>query len=75
MYAQPSVERWLKTRTREQVLGELRRRVIAPIDPKNERSIRVAERLCLAHDRDVLQNGSKTVRLYALDARRVRLHA
>jgi RimJ/RimL family protein N-acetyltransferase len=50
------------------VLEEVRRRVIALIDADNERSIAVAERLGLTHARDVLQNGSKTMRLYALDA-------
>jgi RimJ/RimL family protein N-acetyltransferase len=55
-------------RCRDFVLEEVRRRVIALIDPDNESSIAVAERLGLSHARDVLQNGSKTMRLYALDA-------
>ena len=55
-------------RCRDFVLEEVRRRVIALIDPDNERSIAVAERLGLSHARDVLQNGSKTMRLYALEA-------
>ena len=52
---------------RDYVLERIRPRVIALIDPENERSIRVAERLGLAHERNVLQNGSKTMRLYALE--------
>ena len=40
--------------------------MIALINPENERSIVVAERLGLGHERDVLQNSSKTLSLYAL---------
>jgi RimJ/RimL family protein N-acetyltransferase len=47
--------------------------VVALIEPENERSIAVAERLGLAHERDVLQKGATRVRLYALDAGRVPL--
>jgi RimJ/RimL family protein N-acetyltransferase len=50
----------------ERLLEELRRRVIALIDPENERSIAVAERLGLSHKRDVLQNSSKTMRPHTL---------
>jgi hypothetical protein len=43
------------------------------IDGQNEGSIAVAERLGLAHERDVLQKGVNAMRLYALEARRVPL--
>jgi ribosomal-protein-alanine N-acetyltransferase len=54
---------------RDYVFGELGRpRVIALIDPENERSIAVAERLGLSHERDVFQLGVRWVRLYAREA-------
>jgi RimJ/RimL family protein N-acetyltransferase len=48
------------------ILG--RTRVVALIDPENAASIAVAERLGLAHERDILQSRTQPVRLYALDA-------
>jgi RimJ/RimL family protein N-acetyltransferase len=51
---------------RDYVFGELGRpRVIALIDPENDRSIAVAERLGLVHERDVFQLGVRWARLYA----------
>jgi len=51
---------------REFVLTQVRPRVIALIDPENVRSIAVAERLGLAHERDVLLKGEKVARVYAV---------
>ena len=52
---------------RDFVLEHVRPRVIALIDPENVRSIAVAERLGLSHERDVLQNGEKSMRVYAIE--------
>jgi RimJ/RimL family protein N-acetyltransferase len=53
---------------RDYVLGELSRpRVIALINSQNDRSISVAERLGLTHERDVLERGNRWVRLYAFE--------
>jgi RimJ/RimL family protein N-acetyltransferase len=49
---------------RDYVLDEVRSRVVALIDPDNVRSIAVAERLGLAHERDVRRNGAHITRLY-----------
>ena len=50
---------------RDYVLEQLRPRVVALIDPENVRSIAVATRLGLTHERDVLRNGETKTRLYA----------
>jgi RimJ/RimL family protein N-acetyltransferase len=55
---------------RDYVLGRVRERVVALIDPDNVRSIAVAERLGLAHERDVLRNGETPTRLYAVERKR-----
>jgi RimJ/RimL family protein N-acetyltransferase len=52
---------------RDYVLEHIRPRVVALIDPENSRSIAVARRLGLVHERDVLRGGSKTTKLYALE--------
>ena len=48
----------------------VRPRVIALIVPENVRSIAVAERLGLAHERDVLLKGEKPARVYAIERKR-----
>jgi RimJ/RimL family protein N-acetyltransferase len=55
---------------RDHVLAHVRRRVIALIVPDNARSIAVAERLGLTHERDVLLKGEKPARVYALERKR-----
>jgi RimJ/RimL family protein N-acetyltransferase len=53
---------------RDYAVAKLRRaRLISLIDPENERSVRVAEKLGMAHEREVEFHG-KLVRLYALTA-------
>ena len=52
---------------RDHVLAEIRPRVIALIDPDNVRSIAVAERLGLTHERDVLLKGEKPARVYSVE--------
>jgi RimJ/RimL family protein N-acetyltransferase len=54
---------------RDYVLAQVRPRVIALIVPDNVRSIAVAERLGLAHERDVLLKGEKPARVYAIERR------
>ena len=49
---------------RDYVLERIRPRVVALIDPENVRSIAVAERVGLAHERDVLRSGAVPTRLY-----------
>jgi RimJ/RimL family protein N-acetyltransferase len=49
---------------RDYVLERIRPRVVALIDPENTRSIAVAERLGLEHERDVLRSGAVPTRLY-----------
>jgi RimJ/RimL family protein N-acetyltransferase len=55
---------------RDYVLAHVRPRVIALIVPENVRSIAVAERLGLAHERDVLLKGEKPARVYAVEPKR-----
>jgi RimJ/RimL family protein N-acetyltransferase len=55
---------------RDYVLERVRPRVIALIVPENVRSIAVAERLGLAHERDVLLKGEKPARVYAVERKR-----